>query len=113
VHIIVGASWEGYVVEQVSQLVKRKLEIYYYRTHHGTECDIVLVKRLKPFASIEIKYSSAPTLTKSFTLAIKDLETKFNFIITPDCDDFRIRENVKVCSLKTFLTRHLTDLLAM
>jgi predicted AAA+ superfamily ATPase len=113
VHIIVGASWEGYVIEQISQFVKRKLDIYYYRTHHGTECDIVLVKKLKPFVSIEIKYSSAPTLTKSFTLAIEDLDTKFNFIITPDCDDFRIRENVKVCSLKTFLITHLTGLLSM
>ncbi|MGD0754104.1 MAG: ATP-binding protein [Bacteroidales bacterium] len=110
VHIIVGASWEGYVVEQVKQLVGRKLEMYYYRTHHGTECDIVLVKGLKPVASIEIKYSSTPNLTKSFTLAINDLGTKVNFIITPDCEDYYIRENVKVCSLQTFLTVHLKDI---
>ena len=110
VHIIVGSSWEGYVVEQVKQLLGRKLEMYYYRTHHGTECDIVLVKGLKPLASIEIKYSSTPKITKGFTLAINDLGTKANFIITPDCDDYTIRENVKVCSLQTFLTRHLKEL---
>jgi predicted AAA+ superfamily ATPase len=110
VHIIVGSSWEGYVVEQVKQLLERKLEMYYYRTHHGTECDIVLVKGLKPLASIEIKYSSTPNITKGFTLAINDLGTKTNFIITPDCDDYAIRENVKVCSLQTFLTIHLKDI---
>ena len=107
VHILIGASWEGYVVEQLKQLVGRKLDMFYYRTQQGTECDIILVKGLKPLASIEIKHSSSPCITKSFTLAINDLDTKANFIITPDCDDYTIRENVKVCSLKTFIETHL------
>jgi len=111
-NIIVGASWEGYVVEQVKQLLKKKLNIYYYRTQQGTECDIVLVKGLKPLACIEIKNSSAPKITKSFTLAINDLKTTSNFIITPDCDDYTIRENIKVCSLQSFLTKHLRDLIS-
>lgn len=110
IHLIVGASWEGYVVEQVKQLLGRNAEMYYYRTHHGTECDIVLKKGLKPLASIEIKYSSAPKITKGFTLAIDDLDTKNNYIITPDCDDYTIRAGIVVCSLKTFLTRHLSDI---
>lgn len=32
VHIIVGSSWEGYVVEQVKQILGKKLEMYFYRT---------------------------------------------------------------------------------
>ena len=107
---MVGSSWEGYVVEQVKQILGRDLEMFYYRTHQGTECDLVLVKGIKPLASIEIKYSSSPDMTKSFTLAINDLGTKVNFIITPDCDDYTIRENVKVCSLQTFLTSHLKEI---
>ena len=112
VHIMVGSSWEGYVVEQVKQVLGRNPGMFYYRTHQGTECDLVLVKGLKPLASIEIKYSSSPGITKSFTLAINDLRTKANFIITPDCDDYSIRKNVIVCSLKTFLSRHLKNLTA-
>lgn len=110
VHVIVGSSWEGYVVEQLKQTVGRSMEMYYYRTHHGTECDIVFVKGLKPVASVEIKYSSTPNVTKGFTLAINDLDTKANFIITPDCDDYTIRENIIVCSLQTFLARHLKEI---
>jgi uncharacterized protein len=113
VHILVGASWEGYVVEQLKQLLGRKLDMYYYRTQQGTECDIILVKGLKPLASIEIKYSSSPGITRSFTLAINDLGTKSNYIITPDCDDYTIRENVKVCSLKTFIETHLEEIESM
>lgn len=112
VHIIVGSSWEGYVVEQVKQILGKKLEMYFYRTHHGTECDIVLVKGIKPLASVEIKYSSSPEITKGFTLAINDLRTKANFIITPDCDDYTLRENVKVCSMESFLTRYLKEIIS-
>jgi predicted AAA+ superfamily ATPase len=107
VHPIVGASWEGYVVEQVKQTLGRKLDMFYYRTHHGTECDMVLAKGYKPLVSIEIKYSSAPKITKGFSVAIEDLGTKNNFIITPYSDDYSIRENIRVCNLKTFLTIHL------
>jgi hypothetical protein len=112
VHIIVGSSWEGYVVEQVKQILGRNPGMFYYRTHQGTECDLVLVKGIKPLASVEIKYSSSPDMTKSFTLAINDLGTKANFIITPDSDDYTIRENVKVCSLQTFLTSHLKEIIS-
>jgi len=110
VHIIVGASWEGYVIEQVKQILGKSLGLFYYRTHQGTECDLVLVKGIKPLVSVEIKYSSSPGINKSFILAIDDLSTKTNFIITPDCDDYTIRNNIKVCSLQTFLTRHLHEI---
>ena len=110
VHILVGASWEGYVIEQLRQLIGRNLGMYYYRTHQGTECDIVFVNGIKPISAIEIKYTSTPSITKGFTVAIKDLATKKNFIITPDCEEYKLKENVKVCNLKTFLTLHLKEL---
>lgn len=52
-NLIVGASWEGYVIEQIYQLKPRHLEMYYYRTHHGAECDLILVNGLKPVVAIE------------------------------------------------------------
>lgn len=113
VHIIVGSSWEGYVVEQVKQILGKNLGMFYYRTHQGTECDLVLTEGINPLASIEIKYSSSPVMTKSFTLAINDLGTKNNFIVTPDCDDYTIRDNIKVCSLQTFLSIHLKNITSL
>ena len=110
VSIIVGASWEGYVIEQIRQLVDRNFELFFYRTHHGTECDLVLVKGLKPVAAIEIKYTSAPSMTKGFTLSIEDLGTENNFIITPQSDDYLIRKNIRVCNMKDFITNYLAEL---
>ena len=106
-NILLGASWEGYAIEQIKQLTNKNIELYFYRTHQGTECDLVLVKGLKPIAAIEIKYSSAPKITKGFVLSINDLNTQNNFIVTPKSDDFLIRENIRVVNLLDFITKYL------
>jgi len=40
--------------------------MYYYRTHDGAECDLVLVKGVKPLACIEIKLNNAPMCQRAF-----------------------------------------------
>ena len=57
--------------------------------------------------AIEIKYSSSPKVTKGFLVSIEDLNTKHNFIVTPDSDDYLVKENIRVCSLGDFLKKHL------
>lgn len=106
-NILIGASWEGYVIEQIRQLANQNTELFFYRTHHGTECDLVLVKGIKPVAAIEIKYSSAPKISKGFTLSIQDLKTSDNFIITPQSDDYILRENIRVVNLEDFIQKYL------
>lgn len=109
-NVMIGASWEGYVIEQIRQMLPAGITIYYYRTHDGTECDLVLVKGNVPIASVEIKYSSQPMVSKGLTIAIQDLETTDNFIITLIQDDYLIKENVRVCGLGIFLTKYLSNL---
>lgn len=41
-HPIVGASWEGYVIEQIRRVVGNDWSFYYYRTHAGAEIDLLL-----------------------------------------------------------------------
>jgi hypothetical protein len=107
-HSAVGNSWEGYVIEQIIQLLPRTIQPYYYRTHDGSEVDLILVKGIKPIASIEIKYATAPSVSRGMTESLKDLGTKHNFIITPSLDDdFGINKQVKVVGLMPFLTHTL------
>ena len=106
----IGQSWEGYVIEQIKQIIDEifNLSMYYYRTHDGSEIDLVIVKGIKPVSCIEIKYSSAPSLSKGNSIAIKDLETDNNFIIIPECDEeYPIRKDIMVCNLETFLEKYL------
>ncbi len=101
-HPVVGGSWEGYVVEQIAQHKNRDLDMYYYRTQNGSECDIVLVKSIKPIACIEIKLSNTPTVTAGYFNCIADLKTKKNFIITPTSDTYPYY-GATVCNLRHFL----------
>jgi predicted AAA+ superfamily ATPase len=108
-HPIIGASWEGYVVEQIMYHKAAHLSCYFYRTHSGAEADLVLVKGNKPVACIEIKYSNAPKPSKGFFVSVDDLGTKQNFIITPATDTYK-HQGATVCSLQTFLNDLLPKL---
>ncbi len=105
-NVLIGNSWEGYVIEQIRQTAPPGIDLYFYRTHNGAECDLLLVKGLQPISTIEIKYTSAPRISKGFNIAIEDLGTSDNYIITPYSDTYMKSENIKVCSLTEFLKEH-------
>ena len=104
-HLIVGASWEGYVVEQISQLKPNHIDLYYYRTHQGAECDLLLVNGLEPIMAVEIKYSSNPSVPKGFYIVLDDLKLKQGHVIIPKNAPFRLNEQVQCSNLQHFLTR--------
>jgi uncharacterized protein len=109
-NVLIGNSWEGYVVEQIKQLIPDEFNLYYYRTHNGTESDLVLVRGNKPISCIEIKYTASPKLSKGVQIALEDLKTEKNFIIVPKSETYQIKNNVIVCSLLEFLTTHVSSL---
>lgn len=104
---IVGASWEGYVVEQIKQLKHNNIQLFYYRTHAGAECDVVLVKGIKPLACIEIKLSKTPAVSKGFYQTIEDLKPQHKFIITPGNDGYPVKDGILVRGLTKFISEDL------
>ncbi|MEP6596474.1 MAG: ATP-binding protein [Ginsengibacter sp.] len=107
---IAGASWEGYVVEQIAAGKHEDMQLFYYRTHDGTECDVVMIKGIKPVACIEIKLSNAPVISRGFMYCIADLKPKHKFIITPQSETYGIRENIIVTGITQFLKEQLPDI---
>ena len=84
--------------------------MYYYRTHSGAECDLVLVDGLKPVAAIEIKYSNTPSLSKGFYGVLDDLKIKKSFVITPGEKQYALGEKIMVSGLQLFLKNSLAEL---
>ncbi len=105
-----GNSWEGFVIEQISQILPENFRLFYYRTHHGAETDLILVKGLKPAAAIEIKLTNAPVISKGFYECIADLKTKNNYIITPGSDNYETNK-IQICSLNLFLKHVLQKII--
>jgi hypothetical protein len=104
---ILGSSWESFVFNQILSLKQSQIDLYFYRTHQGTEMDLVFTRGLNVIATAEIKYSNSPQLTKGNFQAIEDLNSSNNFIITPSSDDYLLKEHLRVCSLKAFILNHL------
>ncbi|MGQ7853217.1 ATP-binding protein [Pedobacter sp. WC2501] len=102
-HPAVGASWEGYVIEQIYQMKAKQTDLFFYRTQTGAECDLILVQGITPIACIEIKLSNAPTVSKGFISCIKDLEPKYKYIITPKSETYLSSHDIKITNIKTFL----------
>jgi len=106
-HPGVGGSWEGYVIEQIYQRKPMDVDLFFYRTQAGAECDLVLVKGITPLACIEIKLSNAPVISKGFFSCVDDLAPKYKYVITPESDTFTAAQGVVVTGLYHFLTELL------
>ncbi len=107
---VLGSSWEGYVIEQIFQIKNKNIDMFFYRTKNGAECDVVFSKAYKPVTCAEIKFSSTPNIQKSLKITMDDLSIRNGYIITPESDDYPISKNVRACNLETFLNKYLPDI---
>jgi hypothetical protein len=108
-HPKMGASWEGFIIEQIISNLKTNRYVYFYRTHDGAELDLLIERGGIPVAGIEIKYGSNFTPSRGNTEAIQTLETKNNFIIVRENEDF-IHKNFRVCGIEIFLEKYLPEI---
>ncbi len=81
-HPVAGASWEGFVIEQVAAALPAEAQLGCYRTAAGTELDLVLEHRGRKLG-IEIKFSSAPKPLKGFWQALQDLQLSSAWVVAP------------------------------
>ena len=77
----IGASWEGFVMENILQVL-RPAQAYFWATHSGAEIDLLLFHQGRRYG-IEIKYSDAPAITRSMRVAQADLALDHLLLIYP------------------------------
>ena len=80
-HPKVGASWEGYAVEEILKALQPD-DAYFWATHNGAEIDLVLFRRGRCIG-IECKRSDAPTLIPSMRIALTDLKHDELYVVYP------------------------------
>ncbi len=94
-HPVAGASWEGFVVEQVAAALPTSRQIGFYRTAAGAELDLV-VDSAAGRIGIEIKFSASPKPTKGFWQALQDLQIERAFVVAPVPRRYPLAANVEV-----------------
>lgn len=99
-HPKLGASWEGYAVEQAIRHYQPD-ESYFWAVHGGAELDLLLLKNGKRIG-IECKRQDAPKLTASIKVAMRDLALDELQVVYPGDRAYLLRENIQVVPLAIF-----------
>lgn len=105
-HPIVGASWEGFVIEQVLAAAPEGVQGYFYRTSGGAEIDLLLHFPSGRLWAVEVKRSLAPRPARGFHSACGDLSPEQRYLVYPGEDTYPLGEGVEAMPVHA-----LTDLL--
>jgi uncharacterized protein len=104
-HPIAGPSWEGFVIENLIAAAGDRRTPYYYRTEDGAEIDLLFERGGTIEMAIEIKRSTAPSVTKGFRLACDTLKPKAAYLVHGSDQTWPAEKRVTAVSLSDLLTR--------
>ena len=103
-HPKLGASWEGFAMEQVlRRLGARADEAFFWRTHTGAELDL-LVGPESWRLGFEFKHTSAPKVTRSMRSALTDLGLERLTVVYPGDQSFPLADRVDAVGLGRLLS---------
>ncbi len=101
-HPKMGASWEGFAMEEIIQRLQCDPEdCYFWATSNQAELDLFIIKNGKRLG-FEFKYTGNPKITKSMNIAIHDLKLDHLYVIVPKSTNFPLSDKISVYNLAEF-----------
>ena len=100
-HPTVGASWEGFVLENLITAAETSASAHFYRTSGGAEVDLLLNWPSGECWAIEVKRSLAPKVERGFHSACEDLQPTRKLVIYPGDEPFPLGHGVQAMPLAT------------
>lgn len=98
-HPVVGGSWEGFVIENILSVTPSRVQPFYYGSPGGAEIDLILEFSPNEKWAIEIKRSSAPSLSKGFHIACEDIKPQRQYVVYAGKDKFSLGNGITAISL--------------
>jgi predicted AAA+ superfamily ATPase len=102
-HPKLGASWEGFALEQVLSLTGDH-DAYFWATHGGAELDLLVSWQGRKYG-FEFKYGDAPSLTKSMHTSLHDLKLERLFVVHPGAESYVMNDQTEAVSITGLRTR--------
>ncbi len=99
-HPVVGASWEGFVVETLLSVAPEGTQGFFYRTGGGAEIDLLLHFPGGHLWAVEIKRSLSPHPERGFYSACADLKPQKQFLVYPGIHAYALNTDIQVISLE-------------
>jgi predicted AAA+ superfamily ATPase len=102
-HPKAGASWEGFVIEQIAAHLRAEPEeCFFWATHTGAELDMLVVRGGERRA-FEIKRTSSPRVTPSMRNALEDLRLDGIDVIHAGDRTFDLARGIRAVALSRLL----------
>ena len=99
-HPILGASWEGFVIDNIASVTQEGTLMSFYRTSAGAELDLILeFPGLSEKWAIEIKSSSTPKPTRGFYHALEDVAPDKTFVVYAGDERYPLSEGIDALGL--------------
>lgn len=100
-HMVLGASWEGFVIENLLQCAPNQVQAYFYRTSGGAEVDLLLAWPGGEIWAIEIKRSLTPKVERGFHAACVDLAPTRKVVVYPGQETFPMGHDIEAMPLES------------
>lgn len=97
-HPVVGASWEGFVIENLLAAAPSRTHASFYRTSAGAEIDLLLELPGGALWAIEIKLGTAPKCERGFHLAREDVRPDRSFVLYSGHERYPIASEIEAIS---------------
>jgi len=101
-HPKLGASWEGFAISQILAAAAADWDAFFWATHAGAELDLMLHQGRRR-VGFEIKYTSAPRVSKSMRAALDDLRLEHLYVVHPGEACFPLAESITAIGLAEWL----------
>ena len=98
-HPVVGASWEGFVIETLLSVAPNRAEASFYRSSGGAEIDLILTLPGREPWAIEVKRSLDPRPRKGFHSGCQDVRPEAKFVVYPGDERYRIAEDIEAVTV--------------
>ncbi len=94
-HPKVGASWEGFVIEQIVHLLRAPPEqCFHWSTHAGAELDLLVLDGARRLG-FEVKRAEAPRMTRSMRSAMETLNLDSLDVVHAGTQRYRLAPGVR------------------
>jgi len=99
-HPVVGASWEGHVIESLLAVAPAGTMPSFYRSNAGAEIDLLITWPNGEHWAIEIKRSTTPKVERGFYSACDDIQPSRKWLIYPGTDAYPLIDDIQVMPLQ-------------
>jgi uncharacterized protein len=96
---VLGASWEGFIIEQIAASAPDRSSFSFYRSSAGNEVDLIVETLKKGTIVFEIKRSLSPSLSKGTYAALDDIAPKNAYLVYSGDEIYRVSEGITAIPL--------------